>query len=45
MRENGVFVVFGRWLIEGSPLVVLFDVNKSYGRMNEWKADLWNISG
>jgi glycogen(starch) synthase len=42
---SGVKFLFGRWLIEGAPLVLLFDIGASYHRMNEWKADLWNTAG
>ncbi|KAJ3064173.1 glycogen synthase isoform 1, partial [Quaeritorhiza haematococci] len=45
LRERGVKFLFGRWLIEGGPYVLLFDVGSSYHRMNEWKTDLWNIAG
>lgn len=34
-----------RWLVEGAPFVLLLDVAGSMHRMNEWKADLWNIAG
>lgn len=37
MREGGVKVVFGRWLIEGHPMVVLFDVEAAAHRAGEWK--------
>jgi glycogen synthase len=37
--------MYGRWLVEGAPLVILFDIGNSYHRMNEWKSDLWNIAG
>jgi len=37
MRERGVKVVFGRWLIDGNPMVVLFDVDAAMGRAAEWK--------
>lgn len=45
MRAAGVYVVYGRWLIEGAPHVLLFDVKMAYSRMNEWKSDLWNTAG
>ncbi|KAJ1555431.1 hypothetical protein HK096_010870, partial [Nowakowskiella sp. JEL0078] len=45
LRKAGVKFLFGRWLIESSPLVLLFDVGSCYHRMNEWKADLWNVAG
>jgi glycogen(starch) synthase len=41
MTRAGVNVAFGRWLIEGYPYVILFDLGSVYHRLNEWKADLW----
>ncbi|PVV02720.1 hypothetical protein BB560_002819 [Smittium megazygosporum] len=43
MRDEGVHVITGKWLIEGSPQVILFDTNCKVAkeRLNEWKADLW----
>ena len=45
LRSRGVKFLFGRWLIEGAPLVLLFDIGSASHRMNEWKGDLWNIAG
>lgn len=42
MSKAQVQVIFGRWLIEGYPHVVLFDLGSSYHRLNEWKTDFWN---
>ncbi|TPP56975.1 Glycogen [starch] synthase muscle [Fasciola gigantica] len=36
-----VSIVFGRWLIEGYPNVVLFDIGSSAWRIDSWKKDLW----
>jgi len=41
MRTQGVKVVYGRWLIDGAPKVVLFDVGNSFNRAAEWKKDLF----
>ncbi|CAH8547457.1 unnamed protein product [Schistosoma rodhaini] len=41
MREHGTKVVFGRWLIEGYPNVVLFDIGSSAWRIDSWKKELW----
>ena len=43
MANHGVKFLFGKWLIESSPFVLLFDLNTD--KLNEWKADLWNIAG
>jgi glycogen synthase len=44
MKERGVGMMYGRWLIEGAPRVLLFDTKTAYGYMDEWKADLWNVA-
>ncbi len=41
MREKGVHYVYGKWLVDGSPNVLLFDLGSVAGRLYEWKADLW----
>ena len=45
MRNYGVKVYFGKWLIDGSPSVILFDLESMTHRLNEWKGDLWTIAG
>jgi glycogen(starch) synthase len=74
MKDRGVKLIYGRWLIEGAPRVLLFDTGSCYdryahfdinissssifhvlshhsqstaltSRMDEWKADLWNLAG
>jgi len=45
MRENGVRFLYGRWLVEGAPAVILFDISSCRNRMDEWKGDLYKISG
>lgn len=45
MRDRGVKLIYGRWLIEGAPNVILFDTGSAYNRLDEWKADLWNLAG
>lgn len=44
MRERGIDYVYGRWLVEGAPRVILFDTKTAYGNLEEWKADLWNTA-
>uniref|UniRef100_A0A5F8G6L3 Glycogen [starch] synthase n=1 Tax=Monodelphis domestica TaxID=13616 RepID=A0A5F8G6L3_MONDO len=41
MNLHGCQVHFGRWLIEGSPYVVLFDIGYSAWNLDRWKGDLW----
>ncbi|KAI8977859.1 glycogen synthase [Trametes punicea] len=45
MRAAGVKMLYGRWLIEGAPNVLLFDTGSQYSRLDEWKGDLWNLAG
>src|ERR1700722_11954226 len=45
MRKQGVKYLYGRWLVEGAPYVLLFDTASSYPRLDEWKGDLWNLAG
>jgi glycogen(starch) synthase len=45
MKERGVKYVYGRWLIEGAPRVLLFDTGSVLNRIDEWKGDLWNVAG
>jgi glycogen(starch) synthase len=45
MRAQGVKALYGRWLIEGAPHVLLFDTGSQYSRLDEWKGDLWNLAG
>lgn len=44
MRDRGIGILYGRWLIEGAPRVLLFDTKTAYGYLNEWKTDLWNVA-
>lgn len=45
MRDKGVKYLYGRWLIEGAPKVLLFDTGSMFHRLDEWKGDLWNLAG
>ncbi|CAH7669513.1 family 3 glycosyltransferase [Phakopsora pachyrhizi] len=45
MADRGVKYLYGRWLIEGGPKVLLFDTGSMLSRLDEWKADLWNLAG
>ncbi|KPP69605.1 glycogen-like, partial [Scleropages formosus] len=36
---------FGRWLIEGSPYVVLIDVGFTAWSLDRWKSELWENCG
>jgi len=45
MKERGIELVYGRWLIEGAPRVLLIDTSTGYRYLDEWKGDLWNTAG
>ncbi|RVE56238.1 hypothetical protein OJAV_G00219150 [Oryzias javanicus] len=40
--HNGCQVHFGRWLIEGNPFVILFDIGSAAWNLDRWKGDLWD---
>ncbi|XP_048473557.1 glycogen [starch] synthase, muscle-like [Rhincodon typus] len=42
MNAKGCKVYFGRWLIEGNPCVILFDVGATAWSLDRWKAELWD---
>lgn len=44
MKERGIDMIYGRWLIEGAPRVLLIDTGTGYRFLNEWKGDLWNTA-
>ncbi|XP_055009642.1 glycogen [starch] synthase, liver [Boleophthalmus pectinirostris] len=41
LTNNGCKVHCGRWLIEGSPYVILFDLGSAAWNLDRWKGDLW----
>uniref|UniRef100_A0A8C5GW31 Glycogen [starch] synthase n=1 Tax=Gouania willdenowi TaxID=441366 RepID=A0A8C5GW31_GOUWI len=43
MNSSGCKVYFGRWLIEGSPYVVLIDVAFTAWSLDRWKTELWDL--
>lgn len=45
MESRGIEIVYGRWLIEGAPRVLLINTGTGYRWLDEWKGDLWNNSG
>ncbi|KAI9777466.1 MAG: glycogen synthase isoform 1 [Geoglossum umbratile] len=45
MESRGIDMVYGRWLIEGAPRVLLIDTKTGYRFLDEWKGDLWNTAG
>jgi Glycogen synthase len=45
MEERGISLLYGRWLIEGAPRVLLIDTGTGYRWLDEWKGDLWAAAG
>jgi glycogen(starch) synthase len=45
MDERGIKTLYGRWLIDGAPRVLLFDTGTGYRWLDEWKGDLWSSAG
>ena len=37
-------VVYGRWLIDGYPKVVLFDIASALWKVDDWKQEIWDTS-
>uniref|UniRef100_A0A646QF50 Glycogen [starch] synthase n=1 Tax=Hemiscolopendra marginata TaxID=943146 RepID=A0A646QF50_9MYRI len=44
MKDHGIKVYYGRWLIDGYPQVILFDIGSAAWKLDEWKRELWNVS-
>ena len=45
VRQKGYKVHCGRWLVEGNPQVILFDIGSSSHKMNEFKNELYEKAG
>ncbi|PUU77630.1 glycogen synthase [Tuber borchii] len=45
MSDRGIQWLYGRWLIDGAPRVLLFDTGTGYKHLDEWKGDLWSTAG
>ena len=37
-------MTFGRWLIDGYPKVLLFDIASAAWKLDEWKKDIWEYA-
>jgi hypothetical protein len=42
MRNQGCKIKTGRWLVDGFPQCILFDLGSQYHKLGEWKFDLFN---
>lgn len=41
MRNRGYRIHTGRWLVNGNPQVILFDIGSASWKMDAFKAELW----
>lgn len=41
LSEGGFKAIYGRWLIDGYPKVILFDLGSGACKMNDWKQELF----
>lgn len=44
MKDQGIAMMYGRWLIEGAPRVLLIDIKTAHQFMDEWTTDLCNVA-
>ncbi|VDN58486.1 unnamed protein product [Dracunculus medinensis] len=42
MNDSGFRAIYGRWLIDGYPKVILFDLGSGSYKMDEWKQELFD---
>ncbi|XP_060699223.1 glycogen [starch] synthase, liver isoform X2 [Hemiscyllium ocellatum] len=42
LKFQGFQVCFGRWLIEGNPYVLLFDISAAAWNLDKWKGEFWD---
>uniref|UniRef100_A0A1I8EVY4 Glycogen [starch] synthase n=1 Tax=Wuchereria bancrofti TaxID=6293 RepID=A0A1I8EVY4_WUCBA len=42
LRDLGFKATYGRWLIDGYPKVVLFDIVSAAWKLDQWKQELWD---
>jgi len=42
MRDQGFKLLTGRWLVDGSPQVILFDIGSGAWKLDEYKQTLWD---
>jgi len=44
MRSQGFKLHIGRWLVDGNPQIVLFDIGSGAWKLDEYKRELWETS-
>lgn len=45
LKQQGIFLHYGRWMIEGEPKVILVDFSPFTNQKNEIKTELWKKYG
>ena len=45
LNAHGIRVIYGRWLIDGYPQVILFDIGSASYKLDEWKNDFFSVCG
>jgi len=45
LRQRGYRIHCGRWLVDGNPQIILFDVGSAAHKMNEFKQELFEKAG
>lgn len=41
VRSKGFRVITGRWLVDGNPQIILFDIGSAAWKLDEYKQELW----
>jgi glycogen synthase len=41
LRHLGFKIVCGRWLVDGNPQIILFDIGSASWKLDEYKQELW----
>jgi len=44
MEKRGITTLYGRWLIEGSPRILLLDTGDAHEYLDEWKEDFARVA-
>lgn len=45
LNTHGIRVIYGRWLIDGYPQVILFDIGSASYKLEEWKNNFFEVCG
>ncbi|MFT4313177.1 MAG: glycogen/starch synthase [Candidatus Woesearchaeota archaeon] len=45
LEKEGIFVHYGKWLIEGEPITLLVEFSQLFHHINSFKKELWDAFG